>query len=91
MAKMFVTLKLMPESLEIDFDSIRNKVKEIVAKQGGELLDKDEYEPVAFGLKALKLIFYIDESKGSDEINEEVSQIEGISSATVVDMRRAMG
>ena len=91
MAKMFVTLKIMPESPEIDLDAIRQKIKIIVAKYGGDLLDKDELEPVAFGLNALKLIFYIDETKGSDDISDEASQIEGVSSSSVVDMRRAVG
>ncbi len=91
MAKMFVTLKIMPESTEVDLNLIRQKIKVIVTKYGGDLLNKDELEPIAFGLNALKLIFIIDESKGSDEISDEVSQIEGVSSSSVIDMRRAIG
>lgn len=91
MANMFITIKIMPESPEINLDSLREKAKEIGTKFEAELLDKDEIEPVAFGLKALKIIFILDESKGSDELTDEIAKIEGISSATVVDMRRAVG
>ena len=58
---------------------------------GAELLDKDQIEPVAFGLNSLKIMFIIDESKGSEELTENISSIEGVSSAEVVDMRRTVG
>ena len=91
MAKMFITLKIMPESLDVDFSLIRLEIKKIAEKHTGELLDKDYYEPVAFGLKSLSVIIYIDESKGSEEISDEIAKIEGVSSSTVTDMRRAIG
>ena len=91
MAKMFITLKVMPESLDIDFQDLRKQIKEIAVKHGGELLDKDAFEDVAFGLKALKVMIYIDESKGSEEISEEVASLDIVSSSTVIDMRRAVG
>ena len=88
---MLVTLKIMPDSADTDLKEIREKVKDIVLKQGGELLDKDETVPIAFGLMALKLMFIIDESKGSDAISDEVASMDGVSSSTVVDMRRTVG
>ena len=91
MARMLVTLKIMPESVEISFNFLRDEVKSIIERFDGELLDKDEIEPIAFGLKALKLMFIIDESKGSDEIADEVNALEGVSSCTVIDMRRTIG
>ena len=91
MAKMFITLKIMPESPETDLNSIRKKVETIAEKFEAQLLDKDEIEPVAFGLKALKLIFMLDESKGSEELAEAVAELEEVSSTDVIDMRRALG
>lgn len=81
----------MPDSLDIDLSNIREKTKIISDSFGAELLDKDEIELVAFGLKALKLIFMLDESKGSDDLCDLIRNLEGISSAEVVDMRRAVG
>jgi len=36
-------------------------------------------------------MFLLDESKGSEELTEKLSTIEGVSSANVTDMRRAVG
>ena len=91
MAKMFLTIKIMPEDTNTDLEKIRSKAKEISKEFDAELLDKDQIEPVAFGLKALKLMFLLDESKGSEELTEKLSTIEGVSSANVTDMRRAVG
>ena len=91
MAKMFITIKIMPDDPERDLQEMRIKTKEVSDNFGAELLDKDEIEPVAFGLKALKLVFYLDENKGSDDLANEIASIEGVSSAEVIDMRRAVG
>lgn len=81
----------MPDSVDLDLKELREKIKDVIAKESGELLDKDELEPVAFGLKALKLMFIIDESKGSETISDAVGSLEGVSSCTVIDMRRTVG
>ena len=91
MAIVVITLKIMPESPGSDLDSIKMKAKAIIAKHGGEV-GKEEIEPVAFGLKAVKLTFVRDEKLGgTDAIEEEVSVVEGVNSAEVVDVRRALG
>lgn len=81
----------MPESPEIDLQEIRTKSKTVSQEFGAELLDKDLIEPVAFGLNSIKLMFILDESKGSDDLADLISNIEGVSSAEVCDMRRAIG
>lgn len=81
----------MPEDTDTDLKLIRSKAEKISKDFGAELLDKDQIEPVAFGLKALKLMFLLDESKGSEELSDKLASIEGVSSAEVVDMRRAVG
>lgn len=81
----------MPEDPEVDLKIIRVKAKKIADEFGADLLDKDQIEPIAFGLKALKIMFILDESKGSEELTDKILNIEGVSSAEVVDMRRAIG
>ncbi len=90
MARMVVTLKIMPESEEVNLEELGENISKIIKKFEGEV-GKTETEPIAFGLKALKLTFVIDESKGTEEITDKVSMIEGVSSAQVVDMRRTLG
>lgn len=91
MAQVIVTLKIMPESPDVDLDAIKEKVSEFVDQFGGEV-GKTEEEPVAFGLKALKIIFVMEESKGStEELEKQVAELEDVSSVDVTDVRRALG
>ena len=92
MAQIVITLKIMPESPEIDLNSIEEqaKAKIIDFSQSKEM--KTEQEPVAFGLKALKITFVMDESKGStDALEEQIKKISGVNSVEAVDVRRAIG
>ena len=82
----------MPESPEIALNSIEEQAKKHIEEFAGETEFKTEQEPIAFGLKALKIIFVMDESKGStEELENKIKNIEGINSVEVVDVRRAIG
>ncbi len=90
MADVVITIKLMPESPETDMDALAEKATELISKVGE--VGKKEIEPVAFGLKALNLIFVMDESKGStDDVEKELSDLDAVASAEVTDVRRAVG
>ena len=92
MANSIITIKVMPESPDVDLKTLKVKVKEAIVNYAGEGETKDEVEPVAFGLKALKIIFVVDESNGgTDNLEKEISEIEGVNSIEVTDVRRAIG
>ena len=55
MAQVVITLKIMPESPETDLKKIEIKATEAITAFGGHV-GKVEIEPVAFGLKAVKLL-----------------------------------
>tara|TARA_B100000315_G_C14295592_1_gene459370 strand:+ start:276 stop:551 length:276 start_codon:yes stop_codon:yes gene_type:complete len=91
MADVIITLKIMPESPEINLKELEEKAKLEIENFGGEV-GKVEIEPIAFGIKALKLIFVMPEEKGStEELEKNVSEIIGVNSAEVTDVRRAIG
>jgi elongation factor 1-beta len=91
MARVIVTIKLMPESPDIDLSKIEKKVTKQIKEFGGEV-GKVEVEPIAFGLKALKLMFVMEESIGSTEaLEEDIKNMDGIQSVEVTDVRRAIG
>ncbi|MCB9362309.1 elongation factor 1-beta [Candidatus Woesearchaeota archaeon] len=91
MADVVVTLKIMPESPEIDLSGIEDGVKKMVEEFGGEV-GKTEQEPIAFGLKALKVMFVMSEDLGSTEsLEENVAGLEGVNSVEVTDVRRTIG
>ncbi len=95
MAVAVVTVKIMPTSPEVNLEDIQEKVQVLIREFTGRDSPEDqkvEIEPVAFGLKALKIIFTMDEAKGSpDAIEDKITAIEGVQSFEVVDVRRAIG
>ena len=82
----------MPESPEINLAEIEEQTKILIKDFAGETETKTEQEPIAFGIKALKIIFVMDESKGStEELENKIKEIQGVNSVEVVDVRRAIG
>lgn len=91
MAKVFITIKIMLESPNTNIDSVKSEVKKEISNFGGSI-HKTEIEPVAFGLKALKVSFVMDESKGAvDPLEKNLNKIKGIKSAETTDVRRMFG
>jgi len=91
MATVIVTLRIMPEGPDVDLESLRQRATKAIADFGGEV-GKFEIEPIAFGLKALKLFFVMPEEKGStDSLEQTIAGMEGVNSVSVDDVRRAVG
>jgi elongation factor 1-beta len=92
MTNVIVSLKIMPKSPEVDLHKIEADAKKKIIDFAGPGDIKIEEEPIAFGLKALNIIFIMDEAKGSTEpIEDAVSDIEGVQSVEITDVRRAVG
>jgi elongation factor 1-beta len=90
MANVLVTIKIMPESPDVDLGTVANGASARIAAVG--LLMKTEQLPIAFGLKALMLTFLMDEAKGSTEpLENELAGLQGVGSVDVTDVRRAIG
>jgi len=82
----------MPENPDINLAEVEQQAKSKILdfSQNSEM--KIEKEPIAFGLTALKVIFVMDESKGStDSLEQNLKTISGVRSVEVVDVRRAIG
>ena len=91
MADVVATIKIMQSSPDVDLADLEAKAREIVSSFEGEV-GKTTIEPVAFGLQALNVLFVRAEDKGSvDPIAEKIAELEGVSSAEIVDVRRALG
>ena len=92
MAQVVITIKIMPRSPETDLDALEAKVLEKIKSFTGETQTKKSIEPIAFGLKALSIIFVSDEAKGSlDEMIDEINAFDDVNSAEISDVRRAIG
>ena len=92
MAQAIVTLKIMPDSPDVDLAELTEKAKGFIVQFAGEGDMKIEEQPVAFGLVALQIIFVMDEQIGStEELEKNIAAVEGVSSVEVTDVRRAIG
>jgi len=90
MALMAVKIKIMPEFPESDLKKIEEDAKQVLEKTGAKI-HSIEIEPIAFGLKAVIIIFGWPEEKGLDLLEDELSAVEQVSSTEVLEMRRALG
>jgi elongation factor 1-beta len=80
MGKVIALLKVMPETVEA-FDGMKEKVMKEVE------FARCEEEPVAFGLKVLKVTVVVEDSEGGIEpIEEKLKSIEGVGEVTVADI-----
>jgi elongation factor 1-beta len=92
MAQVVVTVKLMPDSPEIDLKKAAEEAKKKIIAFAGKGDMRVTEEPIAFGLKALLIIFIMDEKLGSTEkVEKELATIHGINSVEITDVRRAIG
>ncbi|VVB60407.1 Elongation factor 1-beta [uncultured archaeon] len=77
-----LTLQIMPESVEVSLQKIKEDVKKL--KLIGQIKDMKE-EPVAFGLKSLKVLTIVPDEGGlTDKIEEAVRKIKGVQSAETI-------
>ena len=89
MGEVVATIKLMPDSPDIDIAKIKEQVEKSIPEEAE--LHKIEEEPIAFGLIALNVMVVVgDIEGGTEKVEEALSKIENVGSVEVVDVRRLM-
>jgi elongation factor 1-beta len=82
MARVIITLKIMPEDVDIDHEALLEKIKENIPE--GTDVRATEIVPVAFGLKAIRMNVAREESMGgTEDIEEAIMDIEGVGQVEV--------
>ncbi len=93
MALIYITLRIMPESIEADLPTITAEATKMIhafIKEDRSV--QAEYKPVAFGLKAIELMWSMQESiGGTEDLEAEICNIENVQNCECVDVRRAIG
>lgn len=90
MAVAALKIKALPNSPELNFDEVKEKIKESLKEAGAIKVNSIEEELLAFGLKALIITISWPEQLPTEKA-EEACQVEGISSVQIIDYRRAFG
>ncbi len=83
-----VTVQVMPESPDTDLEEVEKGIRGKLTKAANIQFEERD---IAFGLKALVLTLAWPESEDTDEIENSISEIEGVGSAKIEDIRRAFG
>ncbi|MGC9517555.1 MAG: elongation factor 1-beta [Methanomicrobiales archaeon] len=89
MGEVVATIRLMPESPDVDLKKIKEQIENSIPESTE--LHKIEEEPVAFGLVALIVTVIVgDEEGGTEEVEANLAKIEEIGNIEVSDIRRLM-
>ncbi len=88
MARVAVILKVLPNDVSISPQQLLEKIKAALPQEY-EIMDSGE-EPIAFGLKALKVIIAIPEETegGTEHLEELLKQVDGVEEVEVEAVHR---
>ena len=70
MGKVLTIIKILPETIEVDLKQLLEDIKDKLP-ENAEFKDSKE-EPIAFGLKALKIAVVVPDAEGGTDILEEI-------------------
>ncbi|HVP94929.1 MAG TPA: elongation factor 1-beta [Methanoregulaceae archaeon] len=82
MGNVALILRVMPESPEVDLDSLKKEIKTVLPD-----VAEIKEEPIGFGLKALKLAVIVSDQGGeTDSIEQKLNGIKGVERAEIVEL-----
>lgn len=84
MGKVAITYNIMPESPEIDLNTVRSDIYKNMPE--GAEVKGTAVKPVAFGLNAIKVLVIVGEKPGiADEVEKRLAAIPGVESVDVAE------
>ncbi len=87
MGKVAATLKVMPNSPELDLDTLEERLSNSLPE--GAKINNVKREDVAFGLVALlPTVLVPDDAGGTDAVEEAFAEVEGVESVGVENVTR---
>jgi len=86
MATVIAKVKVMPTSPEVDKESLKSALKELVENNDAKCRGVSD-EPLAFGLYTVFVMVEMEEKEGGmDPIEEAMNALENVESAEVVEL-----
>ncbi len=77
MGEVILNLKVLPSSPDVDLEVVKNKIKTIESDK--VRIQEIREEPIAFGLKALKVLIVMpDKEISPSEVEDKIRSIEGV-------------
>ena len=85
MAEVLVTLRLMPEGIEVDLNKLEADLRERIK------VHSVIREPIAFGLEALRIAAVIQDAEGgTDPLEKKLLSIPGVGNVEVTGLTRLL-
>ncbi len=85
MAEVLVTLRLMPEGIEVDLKKLETELRERIK------VHSVVREPIAFGLEALRIAAVIPDAEGgTDPLEKKLMSIPGVGNVEVTGLTRLL-
>ncbi len=85
MGKVGMTLRIMPEDVTVNLDAIKETIPEVIPSD--VQLARMETVPIAFGLKALRVVLIMEDAS-PDELEKILSSIKGVQSVEIEQLGR---
>lgn len=80
-----VTFKVMPTSVDVDLDKVEKELNAAISPQ------RIVREPIAFGLVALNVTTFVEDSGGQvEKLEEKIRAIEGVADVEVTEVTRSL-
>ncbi len=88
MARVAVVVKVLPNDINLDLNELLERIKQALPEDY-EIMGSGE-EPIAFGLKALKIIVAIPEETegGTEDLESKLKSVEGVEEVEVEAVHR---
>ena len=82
MGQVAISMQVMPDSPETDLEQVKSEISKIFKVQDAKI------EPLAFGLKVLRILIIADDKKGADTdaFENEIKKIKGVAEAKAEDV-----
>ena len=89
MGEVALTLRILPESPEVDLDQLVATLKDSLPQ--GARWNQHETKPFAFGLKAIVAQIIVgDDEGGPDAVTEKLASLDKVQNVELVDMGRLL-
>lgn len=89
MGDVALTFRILPESPEVDLETLVGAIKEKLPE--GAKWANHEVKPFAFGLKAIQAQIVVkDEAGGPDEVTDLLKGVDNVQGVELLDMGRLM-
>jgi len=77
MGDVAISIRIMPENPNVDLNKIKNEIFKRMDVKDAKI------EPIAFGLKALKILIITPDKGGTEEIENQIRKINGVADVEV--------